>query len=87
MGILSFIGLVALATALTSMYELFIPAMQQIEIVNPDDVIIRNKTLSYIVLFFFGVLFFIPLLPIVLIPSLGERFRHSLISSTTGQKI
>ena len=87
MGVLSFLALISLATALTSMYELFIPAMQQIEILKPDDVTIRNKWLSYVVFFMFGMLFFIPLLPIVLIPSMGVRFRNSIIGSITGQKI
>lgn len=86
MGILSFLALIALTTAFAAMYELFIPAMQDLEIENPNDPMLSNRWLTYVVMFLLAILFFVPLLPIVVTPGLSTRFRNGIVRGLVGAK-
>lgn len=70
----------ALATALAALYEIFIPAIKQVRIENPECNVAQNPVLSLISLTLFAAMWapvvFIP----CVVPSYSERFRNALVN-------
>lgn len=73
--------LFALTTALAGIYELVYPAMDQVNLAKPDSNVNVYSKIMYVT--FTGMFFLaapLVLLP-CLIPSMGERFRKSLLET------
>lgn len=66
------------------MYELVGPVLLQIESVNPQDQLIDNKFLSYLVFFGMSVLCAPFLIVACIVPTAGETFRRVLLQSLVG---
>lgn len=85
MTVFWFYILICTATSLTALYEIANPALNALELLNPEDVLLQNKTLSMLVLFGMGFLAAPFMLPVVLIPSWGTWFREKLIDTWTAE--
>jgi hypothetical protein len=81
MEIVMWYTLFAVTTSLASMYELIIPVMQILENKEPNNNVVEYKWVAYITFFLATVLTAPVILPSCVIPSLGERFRASLLNS------
>lgn len=81
MGVIGWYCLFALATALTSWYELFNPVLQQLEVAQPKNNLVTTKFLSFVI--FVGAAFLTA--PLLVLPCLhpksGEVFRKSLFEA------
>lgn len=84
MGLITWYILFALTTAFAALYELVGPVLRQIEAVTPEDNLIKNKLLSYVVFFGLSVLCAPMLIIACLVPSTGEAFRRVLLQSLVG---
>jgi hypothetical protein len=73
--------LFAVTTSFASMYELFIPVMQMLEVKEPNNNVIEYKWIAYASFFLFSVLMAPLILPSCIIPSIGNRFREALLVS------
>ena len=71
--------LFAVTTGLVSLYELINPVLRELAVTDPDNVVLQNKTISYITFTLMGILcapiLFVP----CVFPSIGERFRSALV--------
>jgi hypothetical protein len=83
MSILVWYLLFALTTALTAMYELFIPVFKEYAILEPNDNLVQNKGLTYFIFFIFSVLVAPLLFPIVIIPAMSAWFKKSMLDTLT----
>lgn len=81
MGVIATYLLICLTTAITAAYELYLPVMRQLEVLNPNNVLVQNKIITYITMFLATILFTPAILLIVIIPSWGESFRQSMVKS------
>lgn len=79
------IGIVALATGFSSMYELIVPTIRILEKEDPGNIMLENKTITYITCFLLSVLTFPLLLPAIIFGS--EKFKHKLLESFKDIKI
>lgn len=85
MSFLTMYLLFALTTALTAMYELFLPVLREHAILQPEDTLSENPYTAYFICFT-GSLLFAPLIfPIVIIPSMSKWFRESLLDTWSEQ--
>ena len=73
--------LFAVTTSFASMYELFIPVMQELSKLNPDNNVVRYRTITYITFFLLAIMCAPLILPSCIVPSIGSRFRESLMKS------
>jgi hypothetical protein len=81
MGLIEWYCLFALATALTSYYELFNPVLQQLEVAQPENNLVTTKFLSFVI-FVGGAFLIAPLLVLPCIhPKSGETFRKALFET------
>lgn len=81
MGVISVYALVCLTTAIVALYELYFPVMRQLEILNPNNLMMQNKLISYSTMFLASILFTPVIFCAVIIPSWGESFRKSMLKS------
>ena len=79
------ISIVALATGFSSMYELIIPTIKTLEQEDPGNIMLENKTLTYVTCFLLSVLTFPLLLPRIIFGS--DKFKHRLLESFKDVKI
>jgi Trk-type K+ transport system membrane component len=79
------ISIVALATGFSSMYELIIPTIKTLEQEDPGNIMLENKTLTYVTCFLLSVLTFPLLLPMIIFGS--DKFKHRLLESFKDIKI
>lgn len=77
----------AAATSLTSLYELVHPVLLELAIFNKDDLMIEHTYLTYFVFLLSGIALAPALLLPCVVPSLGVKFRLSLLNVLKGQKI
>lgn len=80
MGIIVAYLLFALTTGLTATYELFYPIIRELEVLNPEDVLVQYKWLSLVTATLGAMLFAPVFIGIVLTPSLAEAFRNGLVN-------
>lgn len=72
--------ILALATAITAMYEIFVPVMTELQILSPDDNMVQYKYLTYFV-FFVSAFILAPIfLILVIVPTFGESLRSGMVS-------
>jgi len=73
--------LIALTTALAGVYELVYPVLDQLQLAKPDSNVVTYMPIMYIT--FIGMFFAVAPLVILpcIIPSMGERFRKSLLET------
>ncbi len=85
MGYLIVIGIAALATGLSSIYEIFIPVFRKLKQEDPNNIMLENIWLSYITCFFLAVLTF-PLMIFAILFS-SEHFINKLVTTFKDIKI
>lgn len=88
MGVIGWYVLFALTTAIVAYYELIGPTIFQLEIIEPENNLIRYKFITMIIVvvsnFVIAPLIILP----CLVPSMGTRFRAALLNSLLeGKKI
>lgn len=71
--------LIAATTGIAAVYELFYPAVQTLELVNPDNLIVQQKSLSLFVMGLMAMLFMPVVLPVILVPSWTSTALDSLV--------
>lgn len=76
--------LLALTTALSSMYEIFIPIVKELEILHPDDMLIQNKYITYFVFFVSSFVLAPIMFLLIVIPGLSDKLKKSLITGLLG---
>lgn len=76
--------LFALTTGIVALYELVIPVMWELAILEPEDVVVKAKYTSYITFFIMSVLTAPILIFPCIIPSIGDRFRYALLEALRG---
>lgn len=74
-------ALFAVTTSLAAMYELFVPALNEVELRNPENNIVEYRWLSLVTFFLLALLAAPLILPSCLVPGLSERFRSTLVES------
>lgn len=84
MAVIYWYLLFALTTAFAAMYELVVPVLEEVALHNPEDNLVQNKTLSYVVFFLMAVISAPFLIIACLVPSAGETFRRVLLESLVG---
>ncbi len=73
--------ILALATGISAYYELFGPALKELKLTEPENVMIQSPILTFVVLTGLATIFAPLVLPIVLIPSWSESAKAALITS------
>lgn len=81
MEVIIFYGIFAVATGLTFLYEIVYPVLTELYKIDPKNVLIEYKLLSYLTFFLFSLIVAPLVLPATLIPTWGIRFRSSLLLS------
>lgn len=81
MDLINLYILFIVTTSICSLYEIIIPAMQELAVYKPEDIVVKNKIVSYITFFIAGMLFAPMLILPCIIPSMGTRFKDSMVSS------
>lgn len=79
MSFLGFYLIFALATALATMYEIFIPVLKELEKVDSTNVMLHNKYQSYAILIGLGVIYAPVLFPVILVPRWSEWFHNKVL--------
>lgn len=79
--------LFAITTALTAMYELFIPVFTEYAILEPEDNLSQYKYILYFSMFGISLIMAPMMLPIVLIPSLSTWFKKALLDTLTATPV
>lgn len=88
MGVIEWYVLFAITTTIAAYYEIIGPTIFQLEIIEPENNLIRYKFITLITvavsIFVIAPLMLLP----CLVPSMGERFRTALLNSLLeGKKI
>lgn len=81
MEVLMWYVLFATTTSLAAMYELFIPVIRELRSIQPKNNAVEYSWITYSVFFLLTLVLAPLVLPSCLIPSFGERFKKSLLSS------
>jgi hypothetical protein len=84
MEVITAYGLFALTTAIAAHYELINPVLKELSLREPDDNLALNPIITHIVAFLLSLLVAPFIVIPTLIPSAGETFRHTLITSLIG---
>lgn len=84
MSVLAWYFIFALTTAFAAMYELIGPVLQLVELTNPEDQLISNKPLTYLVFFMMSILCAPFLIVACIVPAAGNTFRQVLLKSLVG---
>lgn len=77
-------GLFALTTAICAHYELVSPVLKELAALSPGDTLVQNKALTHVTMFCLSLLFAPVIILPSLIPSAGNYFRESLLTSLVG---
>lgn len=87
MGVISIYLIIALTTAISAQYELFLPILKELEILNPDDLLVQSKKTA-LVTFFLASLALAPVfMVIILVPGLSKWFHEKMLDTLTAQEI
>jgi len=78
MEYLLFYSIFALATGFTALYELYLPVLRDVEILNKESPVIQSKAIGVSTFFLACVLLAPIVIGMCLVPSWGERARGSL---------
>jgi hypothetical protein len=81
MDVIYWYVLFAVTTSFASMYELFVPVIQILEVKEPKHNMVEYKWLTYTTFFLFSILMAPLILPACIVPSMGVRFREALLTS------
>lgn len=73
--------ILALATAIAAMYELFVPVMTKLSALSPEHNMVQYKYLTYFVFFASAFVLAPVFLIIVIVPTFSESFRSGMVSS------
>lgn len=84
MDLIYYYGLFALSTAIAAHYELILPVLREVEILEPEDSLIKNKVVTNITAFILSILSAPILIIPTIIPSAGETFRRTLVQELVG---
>lgn len=85
MSVLTMYLLFALTTALTAMYELFLPILKEYAVLEPTDVLSENPIMARFICFVGSLVFAPVIFPIAIIPSMSTWFKKSLLDAWTQQ--
>jgi hypothetical protein len=77
-------GLFALTTAIAAHYELIVPVLREVSAREPDDCLSLNPILTHLVAFILSLLLAPCVLVPTLVPSAGDTFKNTLITSLIG---
>lgn len=81
MDLINIYLLFIVTTSICSLYEIIIPAVRELEIYKPEDIVVKNKVVSYVTFFVAGMLFAPMLILPCIVPSMGTRFKDSMVNS------
>ncbi len=84
MPVLQWYLLFALTTGIVSYFELFKPVLEEIELNNPNDMILQAGWLGKLVLIGLGIVFAPFFIFPCLIPSIGKVVKEGLLSGMKG---
>lgn len=79
MEVLMWYVLFAITTSLTAMYELFVPVIKELEILQPENNVVEYKWICYTTFFLLTIVLAPLILPSCIIPSLSGRFKKTLL--------
>lgn len=71
--------LFGVTTSLTALYEIFVPVLKELQVLQPESNIVEYKWLVYFTFFVLTLLLAPLMLPSCIIPSWGERFKAALV--------
>jgi|TARA_B100001939_G_scaffold46858_1_gene36366 hypothetical protein len=74
-----------LSGALLAWWQLFLPSMKIIRILEPDNLVVRFQWLCGTIFFFFSLVFFPFLISVILDDSRKERFMQGFIPALLGK--
>jgi hypothetical protein len=85
MELILFYFLLAVTTGIWAGYELFLPIIEELKVLNPDDLLVQNKWTGIFVMVCIATFFAPVFIGIVLTPGLSESFKKTMLDMVTAE--